>query len=313
MSMSLRRASLLVMMGVTVCANACGSGRSNPPSDVPATTTPLIIEISGGFKYVHSPADHRVEIAFLKSTTGACTVNQLGVELAVKDGDIVVPASAPADKTFDPGGAVVTFGDNPAEALTATRGPNPGPPFHPANPDTPAANWEDLSWIPRVDTYYPGNPLNPNWRQMVDGRLVLTHGKLVAAKPSDVAAVTGLFQFKRASDGTTFQQSVTDNAIYTGQVPGDRVIINLANARSGISRIEIKPSGGLPVKLLLTGIHAGIPMMHPGDTITHYCAFYELRSPVPPMTERLLPVYIGDPALPLAGQPSPGAYCPGEF
>jgi len=270
----------------------------------------LIVEITGGFKYVQSVANHEVDVAFLKSTTGACAIKQMGIELVVKDGEIVSPSPAPADLTFDPGGAVITFGDSGAEALTAVRTAAAPAPYHPASP----TDWDDLVWIPRFDAFYPNNPLNPNWRQLVDGRMVLTHGKLVAGKPSDDAARTGLFQFTRQSDGATFQQAVTDRAIYTTQLPGDRVIINLANARSGITRIEVKPSGGLPVKLLLVGRHTeAAPKLKPGDVIHHYCAFYELLSPVPTMAERMLPTYIGDPSKPLLGAPSPGAYCPGEF
>jgi hypothetical protein len=103
--------------------------------------------------------------------------------------------------------------------------------------------------------------------------------------------------------------------VCTTRLPGDRIVINLANARSGITRIEVKPKAGRPVTLMLMGKHDynAAELIHVGDTVTHYCAFYELMSPVPPMSERLLPVYIGDPTKPLGGQPDPGAYCSGEF
>ena len=311
MRISRRHASLVVVLGFAVSAAACQSCfKANPPTGVQATT-PLTILIKGGFKYVHTPADHQIEIAFLKDAPLPCDVKQLGLELTVQDGEIVVPATPPADMTFNPAGAVITFGDNAAEPLTVARGARPAAPFHPGNPDADT-DWEDLQWVPSLAPSYPSNPLNPNWRDLVDGRVVLTHGKLVGAKPSDDVAFKGQFQFKRASDATTFTQSLTDRTLYTGQMPGDRVIINLAHAKSGISRIEIKPVAGRPVKLLLIGNHkAGT--VHVGDVIKDYCAFYELMSPVPPMSERLLPVYIGDPSKPLAGQPTPGAYCPGEF
>jgi hypothetical protein len=307
-----RRASLLTVVAMTACTAACQSCRNVSPTSVQATT-PLTIQIKGGFRYVNSPAQHQLEIAFMKDTMGACMVHQLGVELSVKDGEIVVPATPPADMTFDPGGAVVTIGDNAAEPLTVVRGAQPSAPFHPASTATDA-DWSDLRWVPSLDSLYPASKLNANWRTMVDGRVVLTHGTLVAAKPSDDVAVNGVFTFSRASDGATFTQALTDRTTYTGQVPGDRVIINLPGARSGISRIEIKPVGGRPVLLLLTGTHdQAAPVLKPGDTINHYCAFYELLSPVPPMNERMMPKYMGDPSKPLLGQPSPGAYCPGEM
>jgi hypothetical protein len=309
-----RRASLMTLVAMTVCTAACQSCRQPAPTSVQATT-PLTILITGGFRYVNSPAEHQLEIAFMKSTTGACMVHQLGVELAVKDGEIVVPATPPASMSFDPGGAVVTIGDNAAEPLTVVRSGQPVAPFQPLNPSLSTdADWTDLKWVPSLDPFYPGNKLNPNWRQMVDGRVVLTHGTLVAAKPSDDVAVSSVFTFTRPSDGATFTQALTDRTTYTGQVPGDRVIINMPGARSGITRLEIKPIGGRPVTLLLTGIHdLAAPKLKPGDSINDYCAFYELLTPVPPMNQRMLPKYMGDPSKPLAGQPSQGAYCPGEI
>jgi hypothetical protein len=311
MKVSRRIASLLLVSGVAAYVAACRSGHEMGPGGV--RTTRLTIEIKGGFKYVHSPDQHMLEVAFLSSTHGDCEVKQLGVELTVQDGIIVVPSPAPLTRTFDPDGAVIRFGDNENDPLVVERGDRPATPFHPTRPGR-ESSWKDLKWVPSIEEFYPDHPLHRDWRSMVNGRVVMTHGQLVASRPSDDAAIKGLFKFRRDSDDTTFTQSMTDRTIYTGRVVGDRVVMTLEHPRRAPERIEVKPVGTSPVKLLLIGMHADAkPRLNLNEVVTHYCSFYELLSSPPPMRERLLPMYIGEPAKPPLGQLSPGAYCSGEF
>ena len=67
-----------------------------------------MIEVSGGFAYVPTPADNKLEIAYLKDTkvTG-CDVDQLGTDLVVEEGTIVEPSPAPPTRQFDLAGARV--------------------------------------------------------------------------------------------------------------------------------------------------------------------------------------------------------------
>ena len=270
----------------------------------------------GRVQYVYSRKDNQLEVAFMKSSTKddtECDVMQLGVDLTVKDGEIIVPATPPPGNVFDPGGAVVTFGDNQQERLVVERGPKPGSPNHPTSPDD-EASWRDLQWIPNLGAELPKNPLNPKWRELVDGRFVLTHGTLVGAKPSDEDAANSVFTFSRKSDGLSFTQAITDRALFTSEIPGDRVIVNMPGARGGVSRIEVRSVKGAPVVLLITGKHPDVPKrLKVGDVITHYCEYYVLMSPVPAFADRLLPAYVGDPGKPLGGNLSPGAYCSGDF
>jgi len=320
-----RRFGSLGLAGVAaIVAAACDScpGANRTVTREPVTNgqvTRLVMNVTGGFKYAYSEAGHQLEIAFLKDTPGdpnkgECYVHQLGVELTVKEGDIIVPAAPPADKKFDPAGAVITFdGATTAKPLNVARGTRPQAPFQPLSRNTDA-DWMDLSWVPSIQFFMPESTLAENWRSKADGRVVLTQGTLLGAKPSDDAAVNGVWDFTRKSDGAKFRQAATDRTVYTTEIPGDRIVINLANAKSGITRIEIKPtSTSRPVNLLLVGRHMeAAAQLHVGETITHFCAFYELLSKVPPMNERFLPVFAGDPSKPLQGQPTPGAYCPGE-
>jgi hypothetical protein len=312
MSVARRVVSVLIALGAIAYAAACRSGHEGGSSG--PRTTRVTMEIRGGFKYVHSPENHMLEVAFLNSTTGDCKVEQLGVKLTVVEGLIVDPLIPPLGNTFNPDGAVLHFGDNPDEVLTVQRGDRPVTPFHPPRPKSDAS-WKDLKWVPSVSSFYPDHPLNPDWRSLpvVNGRVVLTHGTLVGIRPSDDRAVTGLFKFQRESDGATFTQAMTDRTIYTARVPGDRLIITLDHPTSAPQRIEIKPIGNRPVKLVLVGLHDDGHVIHPNEVVKHYCSYYELLSSPPPMSQRLLPVYIGDPQKPPLGQPSPGAYCSGEF
>src|SRR5512145_2080818 len=72
--------------------------------------TSLEIEIDGGFAYVVTQPENRLEIAFLADTNVAgCTIDQLGTDLMILAGTLVEPAAPPPGGKFDLEGAVVTF------------------------------------------------------------------------------------------------------------------------------------------------------------------------------------------------------------
>jgi hypothetical protein len=292
---------------IVACSSSCG--------------TTLELTSQGGFAYVYSPNSKMVEIAMLKSTTGACTVPQLGAKLRVDDGRIVEPSGAGA--TFDPGGAVMTFEGLGNGGVTLV---NPGRPdtLRPTNP-TNESDWQDLKWVPSTRPSYPNNPLNPNWRTMTDGRIVLTQGTLTAGQPSAPGAVLSTWQFKRTSDSTSFEQAITDKTHYSVHLSRNQVVINLVGARSSAtpSRIVVEPlDTRRTVGLTLVGTHdPNAPQIGVGDPLPDFCAFYELLLPVPPMSQRLIPFFRGvsqqnaQSTPPPAGTNggSPGAYCPGDW
>jgi hypothetical protein len=315
----LRRCWWSIAFGVLAgLASACTpAGRDSGSPGGGATR--LALESFGGFAYVHSPQDSRLEIAYLRdSNSPGCSVDQLGVELMVISGNIIEPANPPANRIFDMEGAVVTFPDLEASAgtLVATRGQRPnGPPGNPNNP----ADWHDLKWVAGISPDYPNSSLNPNWRDTVDGRVVLTRGVIRGANPSDVVVKDAVFEFRRPSGTGTFRQAMTDTTMFEAQVPSDRIVMNLSGAKSGITRIVVTPvASGQPVQLKLMGRHVhGTPGALPLDApISHFCAFYDLLQPRPAAADQLIPYFSGNPQVGAAnrlGQPSPGPYCPGDW
>jgi hypothetical protein len=281
--------------------------------------TRMEIESHGGFAYIPDRPNNLLEIVYLGDlNVEGCEVDQVGTELQVVDGNIVevVGADIPADKKFSLNGTVVTFPDLESSALTLTavRGnrPNGGP----GNPND-AAEWADLKWIAGIGPDFPKSSRNPNWKALpvVDGRMTLKGGQLTAAFPSDPAAQTGVFEFKDAAS-SKFTQAMTDRTYYTVDVPRNRVVMQLTGSK--ITRIVVEPRPDRPVQLKLIGLHtknggSGVAL---GAPISHYCAFYQLLDPIPPVAEWLIPHFAGNPTLPpdkAEGQPSPGPYCPGQW
>jgi hypothetical protein len=309
MRISGRRMLSLAALGAAITSAAC---QSFCPS------TPLEIEVYGGFAYVKSAQNHELDIAFLKSTnTASCNVTQLGVDLMVVSGNIIEPANPPASRMFDLGGAVVTVGDtSPSNQLAAVRGGRPDPPYHPANPNNDA-DWEDLKWVPGTRSDYPNSTLNPNWPSIVDGYIKLTNGRIVGAHPGDVVVKDSVFEFRKANGTGSFTQAITDTTKYLARVRGNQVVLSLTGARSGINRIVVQSVDGAPIKLKLMGRHAAQTpaTLALDDPIAHFCAFYELLTPVPPAAEQLIPHFKGVAAAQPSGSSgaSPGLLCPGDY
>jgi hypothetical protein len=276
--------------------------------------TSLEIEIDGGFAYVVTQPENRLEIAFLADTNVAgCKIDQLGTDLMILAGTLVEPAAPPPGGKFDLEGAVVTFPGLEAShpALVAPRAPGRPNPNRPADPNNPS-QWEPLQFVANITTEFPASSLNPAWRSMVNGRLVLPGGTLKGLQPSDVIVNNGLFEFRR-SGKAVFQQAMTDKTHYSVEVPRDRIELLLAGAKSGITRIIITPpSANEPVVLSLMGRHAQeTPASLPiGSPVEDFCSYYQLLQPVPPQSEWLMPFYIGPPGGAGPGAGNPGPFCP---
>jgi len=291
--------------------------RPTAPTPRVTASTDLQIEIYGGFAYVPTRPDNRLEIAYLEDTNvPGCVVHQLGVDLMVVGGTIVEPANPPATKMFDLESAVVTFPDLESAnlPLTANRGPRPGSPYHPANPNNPP-EWEDLQWVPGISPDVPNSSLNPDWRTLVDGRIVLRGGTIKGLLPSDVVVKDSIFEFRKGA-APVYSQAITDRTNYTVKVPSDRVTMLLSNAKSGVTRIVVTPAANQPVSLKLIGRHAAQTpgSLPPGTPIPDFCAFYQLLQPVPPPSDWLIP-HLASPAPGPGnlGKPSPGPFCPGDW
>lgn len=314
-STSRRMWFLMIGAAASAAVAACGGSSgptSSPGSAVPATTRVEMV-VKGGFAYVYE--NQQLDIAYLNSTTGPCTVTQVGHRLRVTDGQITSP-NPPATKEFDLQGTVVSFpAMKPDGSVTALGVGRPNTPFHPVNPGS-EPSWRDLKWVPYVRPNYSGS-VNENWRTLpvVDGRMVLTDGKITGGQPGDLGATNGMYRFQRASDTLTFDQAITDRTLYSVQLPGSQVVINLTKGGTTTQVVIVPPGAGQPVKLALVGLHDNSPAT---PSIAHFCAFYELMDPVPPMSQRLIPTFINPTTgLPCTGTttcgPDPGAFCPGEW
>lgn len=309
-----------------------------PPGVASGPTTRLEIEITGGFAYVPTTADNHLEIAYLNSvdmkedidTDGdgvidqpnksVCNVQQIGTELKVTRGSITTsqPMAAPASNEFNLDQAVVTFPalEGANQTLQLARGPwPPTGSSAPANPDV-EGDWNDLKWVPKLTDHHNSSTLNPNWRTMVNGRVVLRGGQLRATFPSNPILKRAKFDFKD-STGSRFSTAATDKMIYTVDVPGTEIEMLLSDATSGYERIVIKPQGNL-VRLTLKGLHSmsAQPSLANGAPLTDFCTFYQLMQPVPKAKDFLVPHYL---ASTTAGQtgpggaaPSPGFFCMGD-
>jgi hypothetical protein len=307
----------------------------------PSVITKLEMQAIGGFAYIQPPDANELSIAFLadyKTTepdpADVCDVDQLGVDLMVTSGTIVSVASStnppleiPANRTFKLAGAEVRFPDlvKSSQPLVINRGNRPTPPgpFGPVNP----GDWDEVKWVPGMSyakgrrapaVDYPNSKLNLKWLEMIDGRVVLEKGVISAAHPSDVAAKDSIFQFKSKSGVTNpFQQAITDTTIFRADIPADQIVINLTGAESRFTQIVIKPAlPNRPVRLKLKGLHAHNtpPELGLNEPIHHFCAFYQLLSPVPSAKDQLIPHRISGPTIAaLTGQPSPGPFCAGDW
>jgi hypothetical protein len=283
----------------------------------------LNLDSEGGFAYVHTPADNKLEIAYLKDThTENCDVIQMGVTLEVTAGTVTDPPGTVPGTKFHIEGAVVTFDSLMATPLNVVRGPRPVPPnTHPEHPGHDD-EWKDGKWVVGVRQDYPDSQGNPaelvaQWREtLTDGRIVLTSGTFEAAHPSDPIATAGVWEFKSDDGGPTpFTQAITDRTHYSAKVLGTELTISLSGARSAPAKIVVEADSTRNIGLRLTGVHEDAPATIPiGYPIHHFCAFYSFfKNPVA-SNKQLIPHYAGIPSSSSgAGSPSPGGLCPGKF
>jgi len=291
----------------------------------PRSTIQLEIVIDGGFAYIPS-GSNTLNIAYLNSWTYAnplsrggqrpavetfsCNVEQMGTDLTV-EGDIVEPSSG--QTLYDLNKTIVTFPAlvNSTASLSATRGVRNTSPFKPSPLNANA--WEDLRFIPSLIAEH-GAKLNTNWREIVNGYMELKGGTLKGVKPRKFADYT--FDFRNGSD-SKFMQAITDRTLYTVNVPGDRVEIDL-DGDTGPDRIVVKPSGSSNVvRLFLVGKHGASAAKSLGhdDPLKEHCTFYQLFDPVPLPTVWLTPHLVapGSAADRTKVPKTPGFFCPGDW
>ena len=306
---SVRRYWWLLLFALVITAVVCA-----PSGERSSAATRLEIESFGGFAYVPSSVDNQLEIGFLRTSSAeGCNVPQLGVDLLVVEGNVTAAPPTPTPNKFDVSNAVITFPalEGASGVLTANRGGRP--PDRPTNPNAPS-EWENLRYVPDVNKELttPGS-LNPNWRTMVDGRLVVKGGTLKGLPPSLAGVRNRVFEFRNADNSRRFTQAVTDMTHYTVQIPANEVVIRL-QAASGTQEIRVAPRNpGRPVKLRLMGRHDESSDIRDDQQIHHFCAFYQLLQPIPPQNLWLLPRLVPATASGGVGQPSPGRFCPGDI
>jgi hypothetical protein len=305
----------------------------------------LTIETNGGFAYVSPNAgDNHLNIAYLNSWKHeanldtdpelevACDVEQIGTELKLIVGDIVAhePSTKPVPPTreFNLDKAIVRFPAVEAanQPLTMVRDKFTDPPTEPANPDDPKEWKKNLKWIPSIKEYHAGNvsstTIRPDWPDVVNGRMELRGGEIVATTPAIPIYKKAHLDFRQRGV-SKHKVSATDKSIYTikipiSDLPGGNLEITLSNATSGFTKLVIKPQGN-KVELQLTGLHAmGAPDLNDGDPLRDFCAFYQLLQPMPDAKDFLVPHFMkatlaastapNTNALPY-GKPSPGIFC----
>ena len=300
---------------------------AQPPS------TALEIEFVGGFAFVQS--NPRLDVAYLNNAlinlsdtrpleSGetdrvVCNVAQIGAQLEVVRGNIVstAPPNAPEQLTriIDLNGKKnVTFPG--LEAGTDALNANHTWPPTPALP-TPASDpnqWLPLHFIPGLTKHHPMTGLHANWVSKVNGRIRLKGGTVTAGVPSTPQMQESYFDFTNVSGSQSFNGAMTDRVVYTATVTANNIaIVFTGGGTSSITRIEVEPVGGEPVKLRVRGKHNGAGPQ-PGGKLVDFCAFYSLFDNIPAYEEWVEPSLI-QPAVVVAGgaQPSPGFFCPADW
>ena len=306
--------------------------------------TTLDIEIAGGFAYVTpqpGSTDNHVEVAYLNSWTYkedidpatpgdevVCDVQQIGTKLKLVTGSIVDFAPStfpiPGNREFMLDKAVVTFPavEAASQSLSINRNPPwPPTPAEPGNPDNDP-EWEDLKWVPSLSEYHktltPAHSLDPNWRNIVNGRVVLRGGALKAGYPTNSRFRRGRLDFKR--NGVSKVVAATDKTVYsitlpTRELPNGNLEILFSGASSGLTKLVIKPDNKV-VAFTLNGIHnMGAPIPAPGAELKDFCTFYQLFQPPVKAAEYVRPYYVAAPPGPGGGggAGSPGFFCPGDW
>jgi hypothetical protein len=328
--------------------------RATAPIGTTVSSTKLEIQIEGGFAFVAPTTGNKLEIAYLndwvlrKDTNGngvmdptepavfddlnnngvrdanesdTCNVDQMGTHLIVDRGsvDTSLGATVVAGQPQDIDKAVIRFPalETANIPLTIDKGTTwppapatPGTPAAPANPDN-EADWKDM--VPTLRSYH-GGTINPSWQTMVNGRMVLPGGNIKATIPSNSVFKKAHFEFK-ANNALKFKAAMTDRMIYTVDVPGPTVELQVTGATSGLTKLVLKPQGNRVV-LILRGRHN---MSVPGDQapLKDFCSFYQLLQPMPDPKDFLTPVYIAatpaTPPPPGSQKPSPGFFCNGDW
>jgi hypothetical protein len=300
-----------------------------PSIVVNTPVTKLRIDTTGGFAYVSPPAgNNRLEIAYLNDWRHAedvdgdgrpdevCNVVQMGTRLKLTKGSIAShePASfpLPPSREFNLDKAVVTFPALDAANIPLTVGHTGWPSSNssPGNPNN-EADWKDM--VPNLREHHAGTTIAPNWRDLVNGRLVLPGGHIKATIPSSPIFRQARFDFK-AGNNVKFRKAMTDKTIYTVDVPAATLVVHFSGAASGLTKLVIQPQGN-NVELTLTGLHDGSPIPGNGAPLTDFCTFYQLLQPRPSGRDFLVPHYVaastgGGGG---GGSPSPGFFCSGDW
>jgi hypothetical protein len=245
-----------------------------------------------------------------------CNVDQIGTQLIVDRGVVessVGGATVVVGQPQDIDKAVIRFPalETANIPLTIDKGPTwPPTPATPGNPDN-EADWKDM--VPTLRSYH-GGTINPNWQSIVNGRIVLPGGNIKATLPSNSLFKKAHFEFK-ASNALKFKAAMTDKMIYTVDVPGPTVELQVTGATSGLTKLVLQPQGNRVV-LFLRGRHN---MSVPGDQapLKDFCTFYQLLQPMPDPKDFLTPTYIAatpaTPPPPGTQKPSPGFFCSGDW
>jgi len=326
MRRGLGRAWLVVVAAATMAPSGCPN-------------TKVELTMLGGFGYVVNP-DLTMSAGFMKSSmTPTCHVPQFGVQLTIDEGEIVSPAGYPAriDVTNDivtlaglTHGAVDFSGKigrhlkRPTVASSDAAMSNPGSPNNsPQPPRSDERHWTDLFWIPHTRLSYLDKRLDGWQDRAVTGYLTVGGGTLSAGIPSNPDYMDAIWEF-RTSTATKYKQAITDRLHWKGEVASPALVILLEDRTTHDKRrIIVAPSPKRhTVGLTLVGLHDPDDMMPPGagDPLKHFCTFYQMidpATPIPPV-DRLMP-YLGGSmnsstgAMPANAQPTPGAYCPGDW
>jgi hypothetical protein len=301
----------------------------------PGPMTKLEIEISGGFAYIPSPSDKRLDIAYLNSVLVkedldnnpstpdqvVCNVPQVGTELMVVRGvidDYEGTQPMPETRVFDLNKAQLKIPRLESANIplhTPRRSWKPDP-LKPTGPQDPA--WQDLQYVPRIADHVglTDRKIKPGWRghANVNGFLSLKGGTLEGMNPSNPIAEKAEFDFKVAgvSQGLV---AGSDRTIYRVDVPDDKVEIIFTGSAHGHKRLVLKPTApNEPVRLRLRGLHAMNAPPKDGDELKDFCAFHTLLEP-PVDSSKYVRIYYKEPPRGLSGgtMPSPGYFCDGNM
>lgn len=136
---------------------------------------------------------------------------------------------------------------------------------------TAAAQWNDLSYIHRLQRYHSGSKLKTGWEKSLHAKLGVSGGTVSLVEPNDPCMLKGEWRGVDAGGTQKFLKPLATIVRVTAQVAND-LVLTFDNAES----ITFSPNGGkVDLKVYASSLIKAAPFKK-SDQQHHMAMFYEL-------------------------------------